>query len=82
MLKVQSDIQIGMEAHRHPNSKHTKKRQSYTFVCKIVFFFVGVTGLEPMASPTRTARSTKLSYTPNYSIEQQNRGKHNGCIVY
>ena len=27
--------------------------------------FIGVTGLEPMTSPSRTARSTKLSYTPN-----------------
>jgi hypothetical protein len=29
------------------------------------WLLVGVTGFEPMASPTRTARSTKLSYTPN-----------------
>lgn len=29
-----------------------------------LFDLVGVTGLEPMASWSRTKRSTKLSYTP------------------
>ena len=26
----------------------------------------GVTGIEPMTSPTRTERATKLRHTPNY----------------
>lgn len=28
-------------------------------------FTVGVTGIEPMTSPTRTERATKLRHTPN-----------------
>ena len=34
---------------------------------------VGVTGLEPTASWSRTKRSTKLSYTPQYAAVQEHR---------
>lgn len=34
-----------------------------------LFDLVGVTGLEPMASWSRTKRSTKLSYTPKNDLK-------------
>ena len=42
---------------------------------------VGVTGIEPMASPTRTERATKLRHTPK-TIQRRRSASDSGIIGY
>ena len=39
---------------------------------------IGLQGFEPWTSPTRTARSTKLSHSPNLNYRRSIRGKWTG----
>ena len=52
--------------HKNPSRIKEKARKCKAFPDFI--FVVGVTGLEPMASWSRTKRDTKLRHTPGYVV--------------
>lgn len=39
--------------------------RNYIFYNSLIISYIGLQGFEPWTSPTRTARSTKLSHSPN-----------------